>query len=46
MYEYTIWNEKTQELDSIFGYSDGDAFRRRPDLDRKEWKVLLCDYID
>ncbi len=46
MYEYEIWNEKKQENGFIWGYNVDDAFRRNPDLDRNEWKVIFCEYID
>ena len=46
MYEYEIWNEAKQENGFIWGYSVNDAFRRHPDLNRNEWEVISCEYID
>lgn len=46
MYEYEIYNERTNEHDFIWGYSQADAWRRNPSIDRNEWKVIFCEYID
>lgn len=46
MYEYEIYNERTNESDFIYGYSVDNAFDRHPNLDRNEWKVIFSEYID
>ena len=45
MYEYTIENRQTLELDIIFGYNVKDAFKRA-NLLPFEWDVLCAEYID
>lgn len=45
MYEYTIENKQTLELDIIFGYTAKDAFERAKLLPF-EWVVLGREYID
>lgn len=46
MYEYEIWNEVKQESIYIWGYNVKDAFRRHPELNPKEWKIICSEYID
>ena len=46
MYEFEIYNEKTNEFDVIFGYNEADAWRRNPTIDRTEWVVVNAEYID
>lgn len=45
MFEYTIENRQTLEIDIIFGYSIKNAFERAHLLPF-EWNVLGADYID
>jgi len=46
MYEYEIYNERTNEHNFICGYSREDAWRRNKDIDRNEWKIIYAEYID
>ena len=46
MYEFIIYNPSTKEKDYIYGYNPFDAWNRRPDLKRKEWKIVVWWYID
>lgn len=46
MYEYEIMNISTEERELIYGYTESDAFRRRDDLNRADWKVIFHEYID
>ena len=45
MYEYTIENRQTLEMDIIFGYNVKDAFKRA-NLLPFEWNVLGAEYVD
>jgi hypothetical protein len=45
MYEYTIENRQTLELDIIFGRDAKDAFRRA-NLLPFEWNVIYAEYAD
>lgn len=45
MYEYTIKNNMTNEIDYIFGYNENDAWRRTT-LNEAEWTVIGCEYAD
>lgn len=45
MYEYTIENKQTLEIDIIFGYNVKNAFDRAKLLPF-EWVVLGSEYID
>lgn len=46
MYEYEIYNERTNERDFIYGYNREDAWKRRKNIDRNEWKIIHAEYID
>ncbi len=46
MWEFELWNEKTQEQDFIFGYSLEDAWARNPSKNREDWVVVYEEYID
>ena len=46
MFEYTIYNKKTNEQEVIFGYTVDDAFERCPIFDPKDWEVVFCEYAD
>ena len=46
MYEYEIYNERTNEHNFIYGYSQADAWRRNSDINRDEWRVIHSEYID
>lgn len=46
MFEYEIYNTRTNEHDFIHGYSAEDAWRRNPWVDRREWKIIFSAYID
>lgn len=46
MYEFEIFNERTNERDFIYGYNRADAFRRRPAVNPAEWTVIHAEYID
>ena len=46
MYEYEIYNERTNEHDFIYGYNREDAWRRRKNINRDEWKIICATYID
>lgn len=45
MYEFQVYNEKTNETNVIFGFNEKDAWRRT-DLDKNEWVILSVEYID
>lgn len=45
MYEFTIENRQTLEIDVIFGRNVKDAFKRA-NLLPFEWNVIRADYID
>ena len=46
MYEFELMNVNTKERIIIWGRNGKDAFRRNPDLDVNEWKVMHQTYID
>ena len=46
MYEYEIYNERTNEHDFIYGYNREDAWKRRKNIDRREWRIIHTEYID
>ena len=46
MYEYEIYNERTNEHDFIYGYNREDAWKRRKNIDRREWCIIHTEYID
>ena len=46
MFEYEIINIHTNERTFIYGYSQKDAWSRRPKLNPEDWKVLHSEYID
>ena len=46
MYEYEIYNERTNEHDFIHGYSREDAWTRNKWADRHEWRIIHTEYID
>lgn len=46
MFEFEIYNERTQEYNYIFGYNEKDAWRRNPNIDRTEWTIVHAEYID
>ena len=46
MWEFQIMNNKTHEVEIIFGYSLSDAFKRYPSLNPAEWTCINHDYID
>lgn len=45
MYEYTLYNIKTNEEIIKYGYNDNNVYTRN-NLDINEWKIMLRDYID
>ena len=45
MYEYTIENRNTKEIEIIFGRNATKAFERAK-LNPNEWEVLNADYVD
>lgn len=45
MYEFTIENRQTLELDIIYGRNIKNAFERAK-LNTYEWNVLGAEYID
>lgn len=45
MYEYGIYNTKTNEKDVVFGRTFGDACRRAK-LDPENWEVNYQYYVD
>jgi hypothetical protein len=46
MFEYELIHLETKEQRIIFGYDVRDAFRRCPNLNPEEWKVIHSEYID
>jgi hypothetical protein len=46
MYEYEIYNERTNEHDFIHGYNREDAWARNKWADRREWRIIHAEYID
>jgi len=46
MYEFEIYNEKTNEFDVIFGYNEADAWRRTTRFNKDEWSIVGATYID
>lgn len=46
MYEYEIYNERTNEHDFCYGYDVKDMKKRNPRIDWNEWKIIYCEYID
>lgn len=46
MWEYQIENIHTGENDYLWGYSWEDALKRRPELDKNEWRLVYSEYID
>lgn len=46
MYEFEIYNSKTNTTDYIFGYNLADAFRRNPSKNNGEWAYICATYID
>lgn len=45
MYEFTLENRKTTEINTVFGRNIDKALERAG-LNPDEWKVLFADYID
>ena len=45
MYEYTLINLNTNEEIIKYGYNDDNVYTRN-NINRKEWKILIKDYID
>lgn len=45
MFEIEVVNVNTNEYKFIYGYTEQDAFNRKG-MDRKEWVVISCYYID
>lgn len=46
MFEFEIYNERTNEHDFICGYNQKDAFARRANINPAEWRVIAKEYID
>lgn len=46
MFEFEIYNKRTNEHDFICGYNQKDAFARRTTLNPVEWEVIATEYID
>lgn len=46
MYEFEIYNKKTNEHDFVYDYSVDNMKRRNPDIDWNEWSIIFCEYID
>ena len=46
MFEYEIYNDRTNEHNFIFGYNQKDAFNRNKDINPIEWKVIAKEYFD
>ena len=46
MYEFEIYNEKTNKFDVIFGYNEADAWRRTTHFSKDEWVIVAAEYID
>lgn len=45
MYEYEIYNERTNEHDFIHGYNREDAWARNKWADRREWRIIYTEYV-
>ena len=45
MNEYTVLNEKTNEMDIFFGYTFEDACRRSK-VNENDYTILDIEYID
>lgn len=46
MFEYEIKHKTSNERDFIYGYSRMDAWKRCKWLNRDEWDIIGCWYID
>ena len=46
MWEFQIWNEKTNQHRLIWGYTEEDAWEHSPEFSRSEWKILYSEYMD
>ena len=46
MYEYEIRNNKTNEVEFMWGHGAEDAWRRNPKLNRNEWTIVFREYVD
>lgn len=46
MWEFEIYNNKTGERDTIFGYSYDDALRRSKSIVPEEWNCIMSTYVD
>lgn len=46
MYEYEIYNKKTNEYDFTHGYSIEDMKRRNPNINWTIWEIIDFEYID
>lgn len=45
MYEYGIWNAKTNQQNVIFGRTFNRACERAH-IDSEDWEILWIEYID
>lgn len=46
MYEYEIYNYRTNEHNFVFGYDKEDMKKRNPRIDWSEWQIIATEYID
>jgi len=46
MFEYEINNNKTGEVDFIWGHNIEDAWRKSHNLNRDDWTIVFSEYID